>query len=298
MVPWRGRLSFRQYIPGKRHKYGIKLYKLCLPEGYTYNMHIYSGKKEARIVKAHSHDVVMKLIGGLLFEGRTLFTDSFYISVPMAEELLRKKTYICGTVKMNKKFLPSQAKQKQKRGDIMSFENRSGVKFLKWTDKRPLCMLTTSRNHECVIIRGKNDKLKPNAVFSYNDAKKGVDLSDQMSSYYNCLRKTVKWYRKIVIELICGTCLVNAWYVHKKWGTKRLKILKFREKIIDDLLMNVGNASGEVIIPKQKKHFLSSYEGSARKTRKRCKECYKRLANLKGTHCITNRAKKSADVLQ
>lgn len=33
MVPWRGRLRFRQYIPGKRHKYGIKLYKLCLPEG-------------------------------------------------------------------------------------------------------------------------------------------------------------------------------------------------------------------------------------------------------------------------
>ncbi|CAK9820072.1 hypothetical protein ANTQUA_LOCUS10435 [Anthophora quadrimaculata] len=63
MVPWKGRLSFRQYIPGKRHKYGIKLYKLCLPDGYTHNVHIYSGKNETRIVKTHSHDVVMKLIG-------------------------------------------------------------------------------------------------------------------------------------------------------------------------------------------------------------------------------------------
>ena len=28
-VLWRGRLLFRQYLPGKRHKYGIKLYLIC-----------------------------------------------------------------------------------------------------------------------------------------------------------------------------------------------------------------------------------------------------------------------------
>nr|XP_033323310.1 piggyBac transposable element-derived protein 4-like [Megalopta genalis] len=173
MVPWRGRLSFRQYIPGKRHKYGIKMYKLCLPGGYTYNIHIYSGKDEARCGKPHSQDVVMKLIGNLLFVRRILFTDSFYTSVPLAEELLGKDTYICGTIRMNKKFLPPQAKQKQKRGDIMSFQNRRGVKFMKWTDKRPVCMLTTSSNHKCILIRGKKDKVKPDTVFFYNDAKKG-----------------------------------------------------------------------------------------------------------------------------
>lgn len=25
MIPWRGRLAFRQYIPGKTHKYGVNL---------------------------------------------------------------------------------------------------------------------------------------------------------------------------------------------------------------------------------------------------------------------------------
>lgn len=35
MVPWRGRLVFRQYIPTKSHKYGVKLFKLCSTEGYT-----------------------------------------------------------------------------------------------------------------------------------------------------------------------------------------------------------------------------------------------------------------------
>lgn len=44
MVPFQGRIIFRQYISGKRHKYGVKLYKLCSEGGYTYNFIIYTGK--------------------------------------------------------------------------------------------------------------------------------------------------------------------------------------------------------------------------------------------------------------
>lgn len=42
----------------------------------------------------------------------------------------------------------------------MSFENRSRVKFFKWIDKRPVYMFTTSKNHMCTIIQGKNDEVK------------------------------------------------------------------------------------------------------------------------------------------
>lgn len=38
MVPWRGRLGIRQYIKNKRHKYGVKMYKLCTVTGYTYSV--------------------------------------------------------------------------------------------------------------------------------------------------------------------------------------------------------------------------------------------------------------------
>lgn len=44
LIPFRGRLIFRQYIPNKAHKYGIKIYKLCTPQGYTSNFIIYAGK--------------------------------------------------------------------------------------------------------------------------------------------------------------------------------------------------------------------------------------------------------------
>ena len=286
MIPWRGRLGFRQYIPGKRYKYGVKIYKLCLPEGYTYNFEIYAGRNQTVIEKSHTHDVVMRLLNGLLFEGRTLFIDNYYTSVPLGEELLENSTFVCDTVKKNKKFIPPQAKQKQKRGEIMSFENRCGVKFLKWTDKRPVCMLTTSKNHQCKLVQGTNGKVKPDAVFDYNMAKKGVDLSDQLSAYYSCLRKTIKWYRKVIIQLICGTSLANAWYIHKRWGTTNMNMLQFREVIIDRLL---ANEEIDRHIPAHK-HVLQSHEGSAREFRKRCKECYKNLSKTKGRDYATKKA--------
>ena len=40
MVLWRGRLMFRQYIPGKRHKYGVKIYMLCATSGYVWNARV------------------------------------------------------------------------------------------------------------------------------------------------------------------------------------------------------------------------------------------------------------------
>nr|XP_049467028.1 piggyBac transposable element-derived protein 4-like [Anopheles coluzzii] len=49
LIPWRGRLIFRQYIPSKAHKYGIKMFKLCSSEGFTWAYKIYSGKSSEAI---------------------------------------------------------------------------------------------------------------------------------------------------------------------------------------------------------------------------------------------------------
>ncbi|XP_047370484.1 piggyBac transposable element-derived protein 4-like [Vespa velutina] len=178
MILWRGRLRFRRYVKGKRHKYRIKLYKLCLPNGYTYDLEVYSGKSSISSTNGHSYDVVEKLMNDLKFE---------------------EQTYFCGTVQQNRKFLPAEAKKKEKRGEILAMENSSGIKCVKWTDKRTVFMLTTCKNHKCILIEGKPGKMKPHLVFDYNNAKKGVDLSDQMASYYNCL--IVKW-EKIIDRLL------------------------------------------------------------------------------------------------
>jgi hypothetical protein len=60
----------------------------------------------------------------------------------------------------------------------------------------------------------------------------------------------------MLIEIICGTMLVNAWCQHTKFGADtKFGILEFREKIIDDLLTEKKKIFN--IIPiEQKKTYL------------------------------------------
>ena len=44
LIPWQGWLVFHQYIPNKTHKYGIKLFKVCSTEVYTYKLSVYTGQ--------------------------------------------------------------------------------------------------------------------------------------------------------------------------------------------------------------------------------------------------------------
>lgn len=89
LVPFRGRIIFRQYIPNKRHRYGIKLFKLCCDGGYTYHTKIYAGKMSCPFGSV-AETVVLELIDGLLDQGRHLYVDNWYTSLSLAKPRLLK----------------------------------------------------------------------------------------------------------------------------------------------------------------------------------------------------------------
>lgn len=135
MMPWRGRLGFRQYIPSKRHKYGIKFFKLCLPHGYTYKFKIYVGAEDTTapsnvdeqtgLPVGLSERVVLHLCDNILDTGRTLYTDNFYTSVTLAKSLLARKTHLVGTLRSNRKHNPkSVIKKKLVKGELNFFTTR------------------------------------------------------------------------------------------------------------------------------------------------------------------------------
>ena len=184
MILWRGRLIFRQFIPGKRHKYGVKLYILCETSGYVYNMLVYCGKMDPMAGFGHAESVVLKLMDNRLDKGHVLFIDNFYTSVPLAKTLLEKKTYVCGTVRRNRKNLPEAVvSSKLKKGETAA-RKKGNVVVVKWQDKREVLMLSTlhaghvtegtKRNR-----RGKQIK-KPDCVFAYNAHMCRVDHLDQL----------------------------------------------------------------------------------------------------------------------
>ncbi|CAH2009420.1 unnamed protein product [Acanthoscelides obtectus] len=166
------------------------MYKLCTTDAYTFNFKIYCGKKEDISEHGHTVDVTVKLMESLLNEGRSLYTDNFYASVKLAEYLLQNDTYLCGTLRSNRKGNAKDVcKKNLKKGEMYAMENANGVRVYKSLDKRPVIMLSTLPQimDELVTTGKKNRKeediKKPQCIIDYNNAKKSADISDQMSSY-------------------------------------------------------------------------------------------------------------------
>ncbi|XP_060880613.1 piggyBac transposable element-derived protein 4-like [Metopolophium dirhodum] len=112
MIPYSGRLKFRQYIPNKTHKYGVKFFKVCGSNGYTYKIIIYEGEQSIK-GESLTETIVSDLCENYLNEGRTIVTDNFYTSVPpLAEKMLSTNTHLVGTLRKNRRFLPDCYRKK------------------------------------------------------------------------------------------------------------------------------------------------------------------------------------------
>ncbi|KAG5887412.1 hypothetical protein JTB14_024611 [Gonioctena quinquepunctata] len=104
LLLFRGRLHFRQYIKGKKAKYGIKFYELATSDGYLLNMEIYSGKNQTQdITSSKTEQLVFRLMQPYLMKGHTLFMDNYYNSVTLSEKLLNSRTHSVGTLRSNRK---------------------------------------------------------------------------------------------------------------------------------------------------------------------------------------------------
>lgn len=126
-----GHLVFHQYLPAKSHKYDIKVYKLCTPEGYTYNFTIYCGRNDNVSSKqGHTFDVAMKLMDALLNEGRILYIDNYYTNVKLADYLLQNDTFVSGTLRTNRKENPRKVSQwRLKKEKCLGWKMKNGFEL-------------------------------------------------------------------------------------------------------------------------------------------------------------------------
>lgn len=285
LIPFRGRVGFRQYIPNKTHRYGIKMFKLCVEKGYTWAFEIYQGKVEKQnAVGGVAQCVVMKLAESLLDNGRTLYVDNWYTSVTLAHALHSRSTHLVGTLRKGRKGNPLVVQNARlKRNEIVAKQSNTNVVVLKWKDKRDVMMLSTKHVDTTVDIPQKRQqppKSKPICIMDYNKAKSYIDVSDQLASYSSPLRRNVKWYKKLVFEVLLNTAVVNSLVVFNK-VQRKMKITNFREEIAlklletpDDDAMTAG--------ARTPKHMLIEVEGPKSSCRRRCNMCYKTLAKAQG----------------
>ncbi|CAG5051487.1 unnamed protein product [Parnassius apollo] len=296
-VPFRGRIVFRQYNKSKRHKYGLKLFKLCTIPGYTCKFSLYGGKN-IDTVNTTPTSVVMSLCSQILNKGHTLATDNWYTSLELAYNLLEHQTHLIGTIRKNRRGLPKDVVEaKLQKGEFMAMENEDGITILKWKDKRDVMILSTKHSDKMSTIAKKGKQItKPKVILDYNKSKGSVDMSDQMSSYSSPLRKTIKWYRKLGIEILLNTAVVNAWIMFTETRNTKMSIVEFRKSLVDYLTSSSDSQQTEsgvtVSRPKRLKHELLTKTGTVRNTRRFCVHCYKDMVKQFGRKLAKNKAKK------
>ena len=130
-----------------------------------------------------THAVVVKLLEGLEGRGHHVYTDNFYTSPALYGDLRRLGFGACGTVRVNRRGVPTEMKAALKKGETTSTQIDSSMMVLKWMDKRPVVMLSTIHDDSFVTKKrrsrtaqdGQEDILKPLVVEEYNQNMGGVD---------------------------------------------------------------------------------------------------------------------------
>lgn len=154
IVEWKGRLSFKQFIPSKQHRFGIKLFVLCdCQSGYILDFLVYIGaQSQIDLIQSLgiSGSVVTTLLKLYFYKGHIIFLNNWYTSPTLFQYMSRKKLGASGTAKLNRKGMP-KFYTKLKSGEcVVAVAKKFRILALKWRDKRDVLMLSSIHKHKMI----------------------------------------------------------------------------------------------------------------------------------------------------
>ena len=109
LSPCKTRYSFIQYMANQPDKFGIKFWRLVDAQSkYLCNGKPYLGRDPSRSRCSDlPGDVCLTLLQPYYKKGYNATTDNYFTSLKLAEELKQKKTTILGTIRKQRREVPS-----------------------------------------------------------------------------------------------------------------------------------------------------------------------------------------------
>jgi hypothetical protein len=116
---------------------------------------------------------------------------------------------------------------------------------------------------------------KPQCVIDYNKKMGASDRSDMILSSVECVRKTIKWYKKLFFHTV-NMCLLNAHALYLTKTGNRVPLAKFQLDIIHQLLERYHtpraaarggrpSASAQTLLRLTERHFPSLVPPTAKR---------------------------------
>ena len=255
MIGIKGRLVFKQYLPAKPTKFGIKVWEWANScNGYAGEFQVYTGREGVRPEQGLAARVVRDLTRAVEGKNHEVYMDNYFSSVVLFEERLQKDVLCCGTLRTNRKGCPEKLKKKKvvtKQGESKTMQ-KGRLTAYAWYDKKPITFLSACADPtEATTVKRRckdgtqKDVCCPAVVTLYNIHIGGVDRADQMRTAYPSSRKSSKWW-KYIFWFLFDTALVNAMIcmnestnhtiTTRNGNVVKRTQLQFREKLAQQLI--------------------------------------------------------------
>ncbi|XP_069595586.1 piggyBac transposable element-derived protein 4-like [Ranitomeya imitator] len=242
MLPgFRGRCAFRQYIPSKPSKYGIKMYALVdVAKTYTYNLEIYAGTQPEGPYRVSNKpsDIVKRMAEPLFGSGRSITADNWFSTCDLIDYLKMQHLSYVGTVRKNKKELPTQfvnVKGRKQYSSMFAFNN--GKVLVSYVPREKKNVILVSTLHDDDAIDPGSEAQKTQEIITFYNATKGVvDTADQMCSTFSVSRNTKRWPMVIFFTML-NLGGINSQVIYLENQLEPLRRRAYLKKLAHELVL-------------------------------------------------------------
>jgi len=277
LVPFRGRCSFKQYMPSKPAKYGLKFWSLCdAKTAYCIHMQPYLGTDQGACRNIKLGTSVVLNLTSRLDAGRTVVTDNFFTSFDLLLELRARKLGLVGTIRKNRREIPPEFTAKKSEAGSCIFGFNAYATLVSYAPKKNKRVVLISSEH----CEGQTHAQtgKPEIITTYNQGKGGVDHLDKMCSEYTSRKRTLRW-PKIVFQHMLDVTAYNSFILWcEVTGSVHVNRRQFIKMLGAELCNGELDEKGDIklfpdTVAAMPGKRMRCRQCIANKTVQRCKQC-------------------------
>ena len=190
-------------------------------------------------------------------------TDNFYSSPTLFKHLKSEGFEACGTIEVTRRDFPDNLRPHKKALAKAKVERGEG-RWMRDGDLVTMHLATGNDNVERKI-KDKDGHLVrkqvpiPPPIVEYNQHMGGVDLSDQLISYYISLRKTKKYWRTLFLHFI-DVLVTNPYSQHLPEERAKVTHKKFCEVLVTELCQEKGDPEAQLVSPQQQEKVRAPHQ--------------------------------------
>lgn len=222
LEPFRGRCGFRQYIPNKPAKYGLKLFGICDAKTfYTSKVEMYCGVQPEGPYRQSNkpEEVVLRLANAFVGTKRTITMDDWLTSLELAEKLKMKELSLVGTVRKNKRLIPpfflAKVPGRPIRSSMFGFNEMGTLVSYYNKNRKFVPLLSTMEEHTSTDVNEADPERRPEIILQYIATKGGIDQVDRLKTMYSVGRISRRWPLTLFFGLM-NIGAINSYILYRK----------------------------------------------------------------------------------